>query len=170
LDVVDAVSGAHALCDRNLADPARLVIKGGSAGGYTVLNALIRHPGLFRAGICLFGVSNLFTLAAGTIKFESHYEESLVGPLPDAAEKYRAWSPLFHADKIRDPLAIFHGDEDKVVPPAQSAELAAVLATNGVPHLYRVFPGEGHGWRKPETIAAYYAAVEDFLQQHMLYS
>jgi Dipeptidyl aminopeptidases/acylaminoacyl-peptidases len=122
-DVEDAVGGAQALCDRNLADPARLAIKGGSAGGYTVLNALIRFPNFFRAGVCLFGVSNLFTLAAETHKFEARYLDSMVGPLPEAAQKYRDWSPIFHVDQIRDPLAVFQGDEDTVVPPEQSATL-----------------------------------------------
>ncbi len=170
LDVEDAVGGARALCERGLADPARLVIKGGSAGGYTVLNALIRHPGFFRAGVCLFGVSNLFTLAAETHKFEEHYLDSMVGPLPEAAEKYRAWSPIFHAENIRDPLAVFQGDEDTVVPPEQSASIVSALEKRGVPHVYRLFPGEGHGFRKSETIVAYYAEVEKFLRQHLLYA
>jgi dipeptidyl aminopeptidase/acylaminoacyl peptidase len=170
LDVEDAVGGARALCERSLADPARLVIKGGSAGGYTVLNALIRFQGFFRAGVCLFGVSNLFTLAAETHKFEQRYLDSMVGPLPEAAQKYRDWSPIFHADAIRDPLAVFQGDEDTVVPPEQSAGIAEALERNHVPHLYRLFPGEGHGWRKSETISAYYAELEKFLRQHLLYT
>ncbi len=170
LDVEDAVGGAKALCERGLADPARLAIKGGSAGGYTVLNALIRHPGFFRTGVCLFGVSNLFTLAAETHKFEERYEDSLVGPLPEAAQKYRDWSPIFHVDQIRDPLALFQGDEDTVVPPEQSASIAEALERRNIPHLYRLFPGEGHGWRKSETITAYYTEMEKFLRQHLLYA
>jgi dipeptidyl aminopeptidase/acylaminoacyl peptidase len=169
-DVEDAVGGAKALCERNLADPARLVIKGGSAGGYTVLNALIRFPNFFRAGICLFGVSNLFTLAAETHKFEERYLDLMVGPLPEAAQKYRDWSPIFHVDQIRDPLAVFQGDEDTVVPPEQSASIAEALERRNIPHLYRLFPGEGHGWRKSETITAYYTEMEKFLRQHLLYA
>ena len=168
-DVEDAVGAAHALADQGLADPQRLVIKGGSAGGYTVLNVLIRHPGVFKAGICLFGVSNLFTLAADTHKFEERYLDSLVGPLPEAAERYRAWSPIFHADQIRDPIAIFQGAEDRVVPPDQSESIVAALRARGVPHLYRLFEGEGHGWRKAETIAAYYEEVLRFLREHVLF-
>jgi dipeptidyl aminopeptidase/acylaminoacyl peptidase len=170
LDVEDAVGGARALCERGLADPAGLAIKGGSAGGYTVLNALIRHPGFFRAGVCLFGVSNLFTLAAETHKFEERYLDSMVGPLPEAAQKYRDWSPIFHVDNIRDPLAVFQGDEDTVVPPEQSASIAAALQRRNIPHIYRLFPGEGHGWRKSETISAYYTEMEKFLRQHLLYT
>jgi dipeptidyl aminopeptidase/acylaminoacyl peptidase len=170
LDVEDAVGGARALCERGLADPARLVIKGGSAGGYTVLNALIRFPGFFRAGVCLFGVSNLFTLAAETHKFEERYLDSMVGPLPEAAQKYRDWSPIFHVDNIRDPLAVFQGDQDTVVPPEQSASIVEALQRRSIPHVYRLFPGEGHGWRKSETIVAYYTEMEKFLRQHLLYA
>jgi dipeptidyl aminopeptidase/acylaminoacyl peptidase len=168
LDVEDAVSGARILCQKGLADPARLVILGGSAGGYTVLNSLIRYPGFFRAGICLFGVSDLFALAAETHKFEERYLDSMVGPLPEAAEKYRAWSPIFHAEKIRDALAVFQGAEDVVVPPSQSERIVQAVQQNKVPCLYRVFPGEGHGWRKSETIATYYTDVQHFLEQHVL--
>ena len=170
LDVADAVSGAGAIAERGLADPSRLAIKGGSAGGYTVLNSLIRHPGLFRAGICLYGVSNLFSLGEATLKFEKHYLDTMVGRLPDDQEKFRAWSPAFHADKIRDPLAVFQGEEDDVVPPSQSGEIAAALARSGVPHLYRLFPGEGHGWRKPETIVSYYTEVDAFLRRYVLFT
>ncbi len=170
LDVADAVSGARAIAERGLADPSRLAIKGGSAGGYTVLNSLIRHPALFRAGICLYGVSNLFTLGEATLKFEKHYLDTMVGRLQDDQEKFRAWSPAFHADKIRDPLAVFQGEEDDVVPPSQSGEIAAALACSGVPHLYRLFPGEGHGWRKPETIVSYYTEVDAFLRRHVLFT
>ncbi len=169
LDVIDAAGGAQALVDQGLADPERLVIKGGSAGGYTILNALIRFPGLFKAGICSYGVSNLFTLAMDTHKFEERYTDSLVGPLPEAAEKYRAWSPVFHAEKIKDPVAIFQGEEDKVVPPSQSEEIVQALKANGVPHEYHLYPGEGHGFRKSETRRAYYEAIERFLMQYVIF-
>jgi dipeptidyl aminopeptidase/acylaminoacyl peptidase len=169
LDVVDAAGGAEALIDQGLADPGRIVIKGGSAGGYTVLNALIRFPGLFKAGLCSYGVTNLFTLAMDTHKFEERYTDSLVGPLPEAADKYRAWSPVFHAEKIKDPVAIFQGEEDKVVPPSQSEEIVRALKANGVPHEYHLYPGEGHGFRKSETRQAYYTAIERFLQQYVVF-
>ncbi len=169
-DVEDAVGGARALGEQGLADPKRLAIMGGSAGGYTVLNTLIHHPGVFKAGICLFGVTNLFTLAADTHKFEERYLDSMVGPLPEAADRYRDWSPIFHADKIQDPIAVFQGKEDKVVPPDQAETIVEVLRSRGVPHIYRLYEGEGHGWRKAETIEAFYTDVERFLRQHVLFA
>ena len=169
-DVEDAVSGGSALAELGLADGKRLVIKGGSAGGYTVLNSLVRYPGKFKAGICLYGVSNLFTLDLDTHKFEAHYTSSLVGNLPEASGKYHAWSPVFHADRIRDALYIFQGSEDKVVPPSQSEEIVAALRKSGAIHQYKLYPGEGHGFRKSEHIADYLTETERFLMQQVLFS
>lgn len=169
-DVEDAALAAGALIENELADPGKLVIRGGSAGGYTVLNALERYPGLFKAGICLYGVSNMFTLAQDTHKFEARYLDSMVGPLPDAAQKYHDWSPVFHADKIQDALAVFQGSIDRVVPPSQSEEIVNALRRRGIPVLYKLYEGEGHGFRKVETLSDYYYEVERFLQQFVLFA
>jgi len=119
--------------------------------------------------LCSYGVSNLFTLAMDTHKFEERYLDSMVGPLPEAAEKYRAWSPVFHAEKIEDPVAIFQGEDDRVVPPSQSEAIVKALKANGVPHEYHLYPGEGHGFRKSETRQAYYEAIVRFLQQYVIF-
>jgi len=170
-DVEDSASGAQALVDRGLVDPSRLVIMGGSAGGFTVLQSLIEKPHFYRAGICSYGISNQFMLIAESeFKFESRYSESLLGVLPDDAERYRERSPLFRADRIVDPVLIFQGTEDKVVPKEQSDLIVAALRARRVPHEYIVFEGEGHGWRKPETIEAYYEAILRFLNRYVLYS
>ena len=167
LDVEDACSAAQFLIDRELADPARLFIRGTSAGGYTVLNALIRRPGLFRAGICAYAVSNLLSILDETFKYEARYYDSLIGPLPRDHWKYVDWSPVTHADRIRDPLAIFQGGDDFVVPPSQALEIVDALEKNGLPYHYHLFPGEGHGWRKTETLAAYYAETAAFIQKYL---
>ena len=170
IDVDDAVSGAQHLAAQGLVDGDRMVIMGGSAGGYTVLQSLIRYPGVFKAGLCLYGVANLFTLATDTHKFEQHYLDSLIGPLPQAAERYRERSPEFHADQIRDPVAIFQGEEDQVVPESQAEAIVAALRRSGVPHEYHLYPGEGHGWRKAETIETFYHDVLAFLRQYVIYA
>lgn len=168
-DVQDAVSGARHLVERGLVDGARLVIMGGSAGGFTVLKALEDFPGMFKAGICRYGVSNLFTLAAETHKFEARYNDTLLGPLPEAAHVYYERSPIFFVDKIQDTLAVFHGGEDTVVPVKQSDEVVASLRRRGVPHEYHVYPGEGHGFRKSETIEHFYKTAEKFLRQYVIF-
>jgi len=168
LDVEDAVGGAQALSTLGLANPKRLVIMGGSAGGYTVLNVLVRHPGVFKAGVCLNGLSNLFITE--THKFEERYNDSMIGILPQDAERYRAWSPVNFANRIKDPVAVFQGAEDKVVPPEHSEQIVAALRANHVHHIYKTYEGEGHGWRKTETIADFYSTVEKFLQQYVLFA
>jgi dipeptidyl aminopeptidase/acylaminoacyl peptidase len=168
--VEDAVSGQQALAAQKRIDPLRSVIQGGSAGGYTVLNALVRHPGVFKAGVCLYGVSNLFSLDLDTHKFEQHYTQSSVGELPAAAARYHAWSPVFQADQIRDPLIIFQGSVDKVVPPSQSEEIVAALRANGASYRYVIYEGEGHGFRKSENIANRLEETDRFLLQHVLFA
>jgi dipeptidyl aminopeptidase/acylaminoacyl peptidase len=169
-DVEDSASGASYLAAEGLADASRFVILGGSAGGFTVLQSLVEKPGFYKAGVCLFGVSNQFGLAMETHKFEERYTDSLLGPLPEAAELYRARSPLFHAQKIVDPIIVFQGEDDVVVPRNQSDTIVASLKARNIPHEYHVYAGEGHGWRKPETIEHYYEAVVKFLKQYVIFS
>ena len=170
VDVEDAVGGAQALEAQGLADGKRLIIEGGSAGGYTVLNTLIRYPGRFKAGVCQYGVSNLFLLDMDTHKFEKHYNASMIGQLPEAAGRYREWSPVFHAGQIRDALAVFQGSVDKVVPPAQSEAIVSLLRANGVPYIYQLYEGEGHGFRKSENVADFFRQTERFLQIQVLFN
>ncbi|MCX6067137.1 MAG: prolyl oligopeptidase family serine peptidase [Chloroflexi bacterium] len=169
IDTEDAAGAAGALAALELADPQRIVIMGGSSGGYTVLNALIHFPGVFKAGVNLYGVANLFDFLIGTHKFEQHYNDSLVGVLPEAAERFKAWSPVFHAEQIKDPVAVFQGSDDKVVPPEHSEQIVAALRANKVPHIYRLYAGEGHGFRKTENIIDYYESLERFLNQYVLF-
>jgi dipeptidyl aminopeptidase/acylaminoacyl peptidase len=169
-DVQDSKFGAQSLAERGLADPTRLVIMGGSAGGYTVLQSLVEIPGFYKAAICMFGVANQFTLASDTHKFEQRYLDSMLGPLPEAAALYKERSPIFHVAKIVDPTAVFHGEIDRVVPREQSDSIVASLRARGVPHEYHVYEGEGHGWRKSETIEKFYNSVEAFLKQYVLFA
>ena len=163
-DTEDAVTLARYLGDKGLADPKRLLITGGSAGGFTVLNVLTQYPKVYTAGATLYGVSDLYGLARSTWKLELHYTESLVGTLPEAEEKYFAWSPLYHAENISVPLAIFQGDKDVVVPKEQSEGL---LSRIHVPHVFRLYEGEGHGFREPEHIKDYLITLHQFLQQYL---
>jgi dipeptidyl aminopeptidase/acylaminoacyl peptidase len=169
-DVEDAISAVQFLIDNRLANPDQIVLKGGSAGGYTLLNALARHPAIFRAAVCSYPVANLMTIIAETFKFEAHYYDSLIGPYPKEKQKYFDWSPINHVNSILTPMLLFHGDSDPVVPPSQSAEIAAALSANSVPHRYHVFAGEGHGWRNAETLETYYSMIEQFLIDFVLNS
>ena len=163
-DTEDAVTLAKYLGDKGLADPKRLLITGGSAGGFTVLNVLTQYSDVYTAGASLYGVSDLFGLARSTWKLELHYTETLTGKLPEAEKKYYDWSPLYHAENIRVPLAIFQGDKDVVVPKEQSE---GMLSRIHVPHVFRLYEGEGHGFRKPEHIKDYLITLHQFLQQYL---
>ena len=168
-DVNDVVAGAEHLVEEGLADADRLVVMGGSAGGYTVLQSLVNHPGFFAAGVSMYGISNLFSLAMDTHKFEQFYNDSLVGPLPEASDTFRERSPIFHAENIEDPIVLYQGGEDKVVPRDQADEIVESLKRRGVPHEYHVYEEEGHGWRKSETIEHFFDSVIDFLKQWVLF-
>ena len=160
-DVFDTVSGAEYLAEQGLVDGTRMFVTGGSAGGFTTLNSMIQYPNVFRAGASLYGVSNLYTLLTDTHKLEAHYPDFLVGTLPEADEKYKAWSPVFHAEKIVRPLAVFQGNADNVVPITQSDEIVSKLKGK---HIYRVYDGEGHGFRKPESLLDYIQTFSSFLR------
>lgn len=169
-DVFDAVSGAQAMAARNLADGRKMAILGGSAGGFTVLNVLAQSPGVFKAGIALYPVSDLFTLGIETHKFEQHYDDNLVGKAETTANLYRQRSPLYQAENIRDPLAIFHGSIDKAVPLTQSQAIVKRLQSAGVRHVFQVYEGEGHGFRNPATLMDLYPRIEQFLIENVIFS
>jgi dipeptidyl aminopeptidase/acylaminoacyl peptidase len=169
-DVQDSVTGARYLIDRGLVDSDKLVIMGGSAGGYTAWQALVDAPNFFKAAVISYGVANQFTLAMETHKFEERYSDWLLGALPEASALYRERSPIFYADKIQDAVIVFQGADDVVVPKNQSDTMVAVLKRRGIPHEYIVYEGEGHGFRKPETKVDFYNKVIRFLKLHVLYT
>jgi len=150
-DVEDVVGGAEAMVAQGKADAARLMIRGGSAGGYTTLAALTFHS-TFTAGASYYGISDIEVLASDTHKFESRYLDSLVGPYPAAKDLYVKRSPIHFTDRLSCPLILFQGLDDKVVPPNQSAMMADALRKKGVKVEYVTFEGEQHGFRKAENI------------------
>lgn len=151
VDVDDVAAAAGGLAAEGAADPQRLAIEGGSAGGWTALAALVGTD-VFSAGVSRYGVGDARALAADTHDFEARYLDGLIGPLPDAEQRYIERSPLSRADRFRVPLLLLQGDEDAVVPPAQSEAIRDALAARGVPHAYVLYAGEGHGFRRAETI------------------
>jgi dipeptidyl aminopeptidase/acylaminoacyl peptidase len=151
VDVQDCVNGARYLVERGLVDGERLIIRGGSAGGYTTLCA-ITGGDTFRAAASYYGISDAEALARDTHKFESRYSDSLIAPYPERQDVYRARSPLHVADQCRAALILFQGLEDKVVPPDQSEAMFVAARNKELPVAYLAFPGEGHGFRQAATI------------------
>ncbi len=150
VDNDDCVEAALHLAASGDADGKRLTIRGGSAGGYATLCALVFHDD-FAAGASYFGVADAEALATDTHKFESRYLDGLIGPYPERADLYRERSPIHFVERLRSPVILFQGLEDEIVPPNQAETMVAALAANGVPHAYLAFEGEQHGFRRAET-------------------
>ncbi|MFN8105076.1 MAG: prolyl oligopeptidase family serine peptidase [Acidimicrobiia bacterium] len=168
VDCDDVAAGVRHLLRAGLAEEGRVAIMGGSAGGYVVLQSLIRHGDLYAAGVDLYGVADLTKLAETTWRFEAHYTDALVGPLPDRASVYLDRSPVHHADRITAPLLILQGGRDESVPPEQSAAIAMAARAAGAVVEHHVYPDEGHGWSAPEVVADELARIELFLRRHVL--
>ena len=162
VDVDDCIAAARFLVERGDVDPARLAIEGGSAGGYTTLAALAFRD-VFAAGISWFGIGDLESLSLDSHKFESRYNERLVGPYPEATALYRERSPVHHLERMACPVLVLQGLDDKVVPPNQAEAIVAALAAKGIPHAYLAFEGEGHGFRGATAIRASLEAELAFL-------
>ncbi len=151
VDVEDCVAGARYLSMLGVVDPERLIIRGGSAGGLTTLCALTFHD-VFKVGASYYGVSDLKGLDLDSHKFESHYNDYLIAPSAEADALYLARSPIHHTDKLARPMIFFQGLDDKVVPPPQSEQMVNALRLRGVPVAYLTLEGEGHGFRKADSI------------------
>jgi dipeptidyl aminopeptidase/acylaminoacyl peptidase len=151
VDVDDCINAARYLVERGDVDGARLLIRGGSAGGYTTLCALVFRDE-FATGASYFGVADAEALARDTHKFESRYLDKLIGPYPEARDTYIERSPIHFADQVSCPVILFQGLEDAVVPPSQAEVFVAALRDKGLPFAYVPYEGEQHGFRKAENI------------------
>ncbi|MFH5229918.1 prolyl oligopeptidase family serine peptidase [Antrihabitans spumae] len=147
VDVEDTIAAVRGLVDAGLADPARLAIEGGSAGGWTVLSALTGSD-VFACGASYYGVAELERFAAETHDFESRYLDGLIGPLPEAAELYRTRAPVNNVHKLSCPVLLLQGLSDPIVPPSQAERFRDAMVRKGIPHAYLAYPGEAHGLRK----------------------
>ncbi len=161
-DVQDCEDVVRALVARGAIDPSRVAISGGSAGGYTTLQALVSSDE-FAAGISSYGIGDLEALQRDTHKFESRYTEGLVAPWPAGRDVYRERSPIHHVDRLHTPMLILQGRDDRVVPPEQALAMAAAVRSRGLPVELIMFDGEGHGFRGEAAKAASLEAQLRFL-------
>jgi len=152
VDLHDCISAANFLIERGDADRDRLLIRGGSAGGYTTMCALT-FTDVFAAGTSYFGISDLVPFATDdTHKFECRYEYTLIGPWPEVEDTYHARSPINFVDLLSTPMLVLQGADDHVVPPSQAEVIVEALRSKSIPFAYELYAGEGHGFRKAETI------------------
>ena len=150
-DTDDCIAAAQHLIDQGLVDKDRVIIRGGSAGGYTTINALTFHD-FFAAGAALYGIADLMVFIGDTHKYESRYLESLVGPYPAEAQRYHDRSAINFMDQLATPMIILQGLEDEIVPPSQAEIMVDALESKGLPYAYIGFPGEQHGFRQAANI------------------
>ena len=150
-DVEDTQHAIVHLASLGKIDPERCIIRGGSAGGYTVLSALT-FTDTFKAGASLYGIGDLETLAKDTHKFESRYLDSLIGPYPERKDIYIERSPINHIEGLNCPVIFLQGLEDKVVPPNQAEMMVTLLQSKGIKVAHVTFDDEGHGFRKADNI------------------
>lgn len=151
VDVEDCVNGAMYLANQDLVDPNKLVIRGGSAGGYTTLAALAFKTA-FKAGADYYGVADITALANDTHKFEQRYMDGLVGKYPEEKAVWEARSPINSIEKITSPLIIFQGEDDPIVPKNQSIMIYEALKERNIPVEIHLYPGEEHGFRQAPHI------------------
>jgi dipeptidyl aminopeptidase/acylaminoacyl peptidase len=167
-DVADVAAGIRHAARERWCDPERVAVVGGSAGGLTVLLVCAHHGDLVRAGVSLFGVTDLFELARTTHRFESRYLDRIVGVLPHDAERYREHSPVTHAAKIAVPMLVLQGTDDRAVPAAQAQRMVDAMRAAGRDVTFHLYDGEGHGWRMQSTIVDELERTEAFLRRHVL--
>ena len=163
VDVADTVAGIEAAGREGWADASRAAVMGGSAGGFTALLVAAHAPAVVRAAVSLYGVTDLFDLAATTHRFESRYLDRLVGTLPEHADRYRDRSPATRAPEITVPVLVLQGADDKVVPPSQAQLLVDSMRAAGAPVEHHVYDGEGHSFSRVDTIVDSFARIDTFL-------
>ncbi|HZT97695.1 MAG TPA: prolyl oligopeptidase family serine peptidase [Chloroflexota bacterium] len=164
VDIEDTLNAARHLADRGLVDGRHMFVTGGSAGGYVALMAVCGHD-VFAGCTSYFGVTDLVPFAGDTHKFEAHYTDLLLGPLPECESVYRERSPVQLVDGIDVPVLLLQGLDDHVVPPSQAEEMRDALIRRGIPCEYIPFEGEGHGFRRAGSIIASYKAELDFYRR-----
>lgn len=168
-DAIDVCSAANYLIKENRVSNKFTIIRGSSAGGFTVLAALT-FSNQFSLGCSLYGIGDLEALAKDTHKFEAHYLDSLVGKYPEERETYLSRSPIHHVEKLNCPVIFFQGLEDKVVPPAQAEAMVDALRQKNITVEYVTFADEGHGFRQAENIKTLYDRELVFYQQFLMSS
>jgi dipeptidyl aminopeptidase/acylaminoacyl peptidase len=168
VDVSDTVAGIRALAGDDRVDATRAAVMGGSAGGFTALLVAAHAPSVVRAAVSLFGVTDLFDLAATTHRFESRYLERLVGTLPEHADRHEARSPVTRAHEIAVPVLVLQGADDKVVPRAQAQLMVDSMRAAGGTVEQHVYEGEGHGFSQEATIVDSFERIEQFLTRWVI--
>jgi dipeptidyl aminopeptidase/acylaminoacyl peptidase len=165
IDARGVQKSVEKLMGLNLIDPESIVVMGSSSGGYTIYNLLDQFPGIFKAAVILYGVSEPISISQTSLKFERYYNSWLLG----LHEYFLEFPPSLHSDwKINDPVIIFQGGNDPVVSPDQAERIVKKLQEGNIPHEYHLYPDEGHGFKKSENVSDFYQKTEAFLKKYVI--
>jgi dipeptidyl aminopeptidase/acylaminoacyl peptidase len=167
-DMADILAGIEHVTRQGWADAARVVVWGGSAGGFAALLLPALYPDHFKAAVSLFGVSDLFGLARTTHRLEAHYLDRIVGPLPETADRYRERSPVYRAASFGAPVLMLQGEQDVAVTPDQAQAMLAALRAADKMCIFHLYEGEGHGWQRAATMRDYIERMDRFLEEYTL--
>ncbi|MFX1578449.1 MAG: S9 family peptidase [Promethearchaeota archaeon] len=146
-------------------DGDRLVIYGGSYGGFAVLSAMTEHPELWKAGVDIVGISNFVTFLENTAAWRRSLRESEYGSLEHDLDTLIKVSPIYNIERISAPLFIIQGDNDERVPLSESIQMYEKLKEKGLPVKMLRFPDEGHGLAKLKNRITAYSEVVNWLKE-----
>jgi len=168
IDAGDIADGVRYLITQGMVNPNQIAIRGGSAGGYAVQRVLTEFPDIFKCGASYYGIGDLETLVKLIHKFESHYLTGLIGePYPAGKALYKERSPIEHLNRLKSPMIIFQGSDDKIVHPQVSRQMAKVLRKRGIPCEYIEYPGETHGFHRKESNVDALKKEAEFYRKHL---
>jgi dipeptidyl aminopeptidase/acylaminoacyl peptidase len=170
-DLKDCIMGKEWLQTLDYIDSAKIGILGGSYGGFMTMAAMTAAPDEFQVGVNLFGVTNWIRTLKSTPAWWASFRNALFQELGDpfTADSVRLYeiSPLFHAEKVKNPVMVLQGANDPRVLQVESDEMVAAIKENNVPVEYVIFPDEGHGFVKKENEIKGYGQVLTFLDNYL---
>jgi dipeptidyl aminopeptidase/acylaminoacyl peptidase len=167
IDLADFAAAADFLRSQHWVDPARLAVMGKSYGGFAALSCLSRLPGLWAAGVSIYGPANLETLVRSMPPDWATMVLEMLGDPDRDAEDLRRRSPVTYADQITAPLLVIQGANDPRVPKAESDQIVAQVCANGVDVSYSVFDDEGHGFTARDNDIRAHSSIAEFLIKHL---
>ena len=170
-DLKDCIWGKKWLQEQDYIDPDKIGIIGGSYGGYMTMASMAFAPDEFKVGVNIFGVTNWIRTLKSIPPFweasrKALYQE-LGDPYTEDSIRLKAISPLFHAEKIKNPVMVLQGANDPRVLQVESDEIVAAVQENKVPVDYVIFPDEGHGFRKKDNQIKGYGQIKQFLDTYL---
>ncbi len=171
VDLKDCIEGKNFLQSLDYIDGDKIGIIGGSYGGYLTMAAMAFAPDEFDVGVNIFGVTNWLRTLKSIPPWWESFKEALYDEMgdPNTADSTRLYniSPLFHANKIKNPVLVLQGANDPRVLQVESDEMVENMKKNGVKVEYILFPDEGHGFRKKENQMKGYGQVLEFLDENL---